>query len=173
VAQKTATAELEQLDQALASLTIHQATIVQQLEALASEDVAPVQLNDNGEHSAQYEANEEGAQEVATTISAVAQNEQRPPSTKAKVLYTFQAQSEGEVSVFSGTIINLAEPEPNGDWCASSPDSPIERWRGEGGRDSLSPARGTCCCCCCCCRWLIEFNGQSGYVPQSYLSPLP
>jgi hypothetical protein len=168
VAQKTATAELEQLDQALASLTIHQATIVQQLEALASEDVAPVQLNDNAEHSEQYEANEEGAQEEeATTIPAVAPNEQRAP-TKAKVLYTFQAQSEGEVSVFSGTIVNLAEPEPNGDWCA--PPLTRQLSAGEGRGDSLSPALGTCCCCG---RWLIEFNGQSGYVPQSYLSPLP
>lgn len=140
-AQKTAMAELEQLDQALASLAAHQATVAQQLLALDSTNTAAYaeQQQEEVEQQQQQQEDEEGEQQEAGAQAAAKSPRAAAPGgqpAKAKVLYTFQAQSEGEINVFSGTIVHLAESAPNGDW------------------------------------WLIEFGGQSGYVPQSYLSPL-
>jgi hypothetical protein len=123
VAQKTAMAELEQLDQALASLAAHQATVAQQLLALDSTDTAGYaeQQQEEVEQQQQQQGDEEAEQQEAGAQAAAKSPRAAVPGgqpAKAKVLYTFQAQSEGEINVFSGTIVNLAEPAPNGDWCA-------------------------------------------------------
>lgn len=115
-------AEVEQLDQALASLAAHRATVAQQLLALDSTDptgYAEQQAQVQEEVLEQQEEGEEGEQQQAQ--AAAKSPQAAAPSgqpAKAKVLYTFQAQSEGEINVFSGTIVNLAESAPNGDWCA-------------------------------------------------------
>ncbi len=162
VAQKTAMAELEQLDQALASLAAHQATVAQQLLALDSTDTTGYAAQQQEEvveqQQQQQQENEEAEQQEAVAQAAAKSPRAAVPGgqpAKAKVLYTFQAQSEGEINVFSGTIVNLAESAPNGDWCALPPVQP-RLW--------LETHAST--------RWLIEFGGRSGYVPQSYLSPL-
>jgi hypothetical protein len=161
-AQKTAMAELEQLDQALASLAAHQATVAQQLLALDSTNTAAYaeQQQEEVEQQQQQQEDEEGEQQEAGAQAAAKSPRAAAPGgqpAKAKVLYTFQAQSEGEINVFSGTIVHLAESAPNGDWYASI----FTRCQWVLKTHTFLAYR-----------WLIEFGGQSGYVPQSYLSPL-
>lgn len=56
-----------------------------------------------------------GEGEQAAPITDPAPMEQQD-GLKAKVLYTFQAQTEGEITVVAGSIVTLLEEQPNGDW---------------------------------------------------------
>jgi hypothetical protein len=124
-AQKKAMAELEQMDELVSSLDLHRTTITRQLQALEGEAPLPgleaAHQQDGGNEQPQ-QRQWCGGDHLPTTTNP--QGEHGEPLAKAKVLYSFQAQSEGEMSVFSGTIVTLLEPQPNGDWCASPVQTP-------------------------------------------------
>lgn len=118
VARQKALAEVKQLDEYISFLQAKRLTISSQLEALKGGGAT------DEHHIPETEEQPAECVQDPLDVSTEAQDENLQKSqegsgeefVQAEVLYTFEAQTEGEISVAAGTTVTLLEEQPSGDW---------------------------------------------------------